>query len=256
MKKSLAFFAILPGCMLSDWALTWGTTLFEAQAADWHMSVPDVARSVSGGIFMQGPGGLIAVPLAMRYGRLPVLFWSQFLSLIATIGATGAHSYAGFTACRTLQGFFGSAPQVIGLCIIHDMFFLHQRAQVVNIWAACFLVGPYVGPFISAFLLQVLSWRESFAVLCGCYGFSVLMVLLFAQESIYDRTGAGSTEPRSRGLRRRAEQLLGITGVFERLPNVPSLLHAAKMQAVLLTYPQVLLPSTFPDNGSSLINTY
>ena len=33
------------------------------------MSVPLVARSVSGGIFLQGPGGVIAVPFVQRYGR-------------------------------------------------------------------------------------------------------------------------------------------------------------------------------------------
>lgn len=68
------------------------------------MTVPQIANSISGAIFMQGPGGLIAVPLVQRYGRLPVLFWSQFFTLITSIGATYAKSYAGFTACRTLQG--------------------------------------------------------------------------------------------------------------------------------------------------------
>ena len=33
------------------------------------MTVPAVAQSVSPGIFMQGPGGLLAVPLCQRYGR-------------------------------------------------------------------------------------------------------------------------------------------------------------------------------------------
>jgi hypothetical protein len=49
--------------------MTWGTTLFEAQALTWGMSVVDVSNSVSGGIFLQGPGGVLAVPLVQRYGR-------------------------------------------------------------------------------------------------------------------------------------------------------------------------------------------
>jgi MFS family permease len=61
------------------------------------------------------------VPLAERYGRLPVLFWSQFSTLIVTIGATYAKNYAGFTAARTLQGFFAAAPQVIGQ-LQHEQF--------------------------------------------------------------------------------------------------------------------------------------
>jgi MFS family permease len=107
------------------------------------MSPPDISHSLSPSIFMQGPGGLLAVPIAQRYGRLPVLFWSQFLTLVATIGAWGSPDYASYTACRTLQGLFAAAPQVIGLSIIHDMFFFHERARKINIWAFSFLLGEY-----------------------------------------------------------------------------------------------------------------
>jgi hypothetical protein len=69
LKKHKALFALLLPSLLTDWGMTWGTTLFEAQAMTWHMSIPDAARSVSGGIFLQGPGGVLAVPLVQRYGR-------------------------------------------------------------------------------------------------------------------------------------------------------------------------------------------
>ncbi len=92
LKKHTVMLALIPGCMLSDWTLTWGTTVFEQQAPEWYvnpvglprfvllnqhgmlifrrgMSIEAVAQSVSPGIFMQGPGGLIAVPLCQRYGR-------------------------------------------------------------------------------------------------------------------------------------------------------------------------------------------
>ena len=85
------------------------------------MSIPEVGESLSGGIFMQGPGGLLAVPLIQRFGRLPVLFWSQFLSAIVVMAAAVSPDYASFTAFRTLQGFVNTAPQVIGLSMVHDL---------------------------------------------------------------------------------------------------------------------------------------
>ena len=85
------------------------------------MSIPEVGESLSGGIFMQGPGGLLAVPLIQRFGRLPVLFWSQFLSAIVVMAAAVSPNYASFTAFRTLQGFVNTAPQVIGLSMVHDL---------------------------------------------------------------------------------------------------------------------------------------
>jgi hypothetical protein len=38
-KKNLVFMTLLPGCFLTDWVITWGTTLFEAQAMTWNVSV-------------------------------------------------------------------------------------------------------------------------------------------------------------------------------------------------------------------------
>lgn len=69
LRKHKAFFALLLPSLLTDWGMTWGTTMFEAQSITWNMSIPDVARSTSGGIFLQGPGGILAVPLIQRYGR-------------------------------------------------------------------------------------------------------------------------------------------------------------------------------------------
>lgn len=85
------------------------------------MSVHDVASSVSGGIFLQGPGGLMAVPLIQRFGRLPVLFWSQLLTALVVMAAAVSPDYASFTAFRTLQGLVNTAPQVIGLSMVHDL---------------------------------------------------------------------------------------------------------------------------------------
>ncbi|KKY28798.1 putative mfs [Diplodia seriata] len=171
---------------------------------------------MSPGIFMQGPGGILAVPLCQRYGRLPVLFWSQFLTLIVTIGATFADSYASFTAMRTLQGFFGAAPQVIGLSMIHDMFFFHERARKINIWAASFLIGPYLGPFISSLIISKLNWREDFGVLAGFYGLSVLMVVFLGEETLYERNV--SEKPKDRSIVQHISSLIGIEGARVKGP--------------------------------------
>lgn len=238
-KKHSVFLALLPGCFLTDWIITWGITLFVPQAMEWHMTPPAVANSISGAVFMQGPGGLLAVSLCQRYGRAPVLFWSQTLSLVATIGATCATGYAGFTAARTLQGFFGAPPQVIGLSIIHDMFFLHERARKINIWACAFLIGPYLGPFISAFLAEKESWQNVFAVLCGFYGFSVLAIVLLFDETLYDRD---NPKKRAGGFGGRVMLLLGVTGWRESAGR-PSVWTVMWHQAVLICKPYVLLPT-------------
>jgi hypothetical protein len=68
-KKHQMLVALTFSALLTDWGMTWGTTLFEAQAKTWNMSIVDISNSLSGGIFLQGPGGVLAVPLVQRYGR-------------------------------------------------------------------------------------------------------------------------------------------------------------------------------------------
>jgi len=186
------------------------------------------------------------------HNRLPVLFWSQLLSLIATIGTTFAPDYATFTAMRTLQGFFGAAPQVIGLSMIHDMFFFHERTRKINIWAASFLIGPYLGPFISSLLLLRLDWRPNFGVLAGFYVFSVLMVVVLGDETLFDRRGidklpAGHRQPFQRrqpvSISRHLTHLLVGIPARRRSPNTPKLWDVFTQQCSLLARPYLLIPT-------------
>ncbi|KAK8154006.1 major facilitator superfamily domain-containing protein [Phyllosticta citrichinensis] len=239
-KKHLVMLALIPGCMLSDWALTWGSTVFEKQAMDWNMSPKEVSQSMSPAIFMQGPGGLLAVPLCQRYGRLPVLFWSQFLTLIVTIGCTVAPDYVSFTACRALQGFLGAAPQVIGMSMIHDMFFFHERARKINLWAASFLIGPYLGPFFSTLIILKLEWRPDFAVLCGFYALSTIMVVLFGDETLFHRN---APEQKPKTWTRHLSLLIGIEGV--RASGRPDMWTVTKHLSSLLARPHLFFPTAF-----------
>jgi len=38
-------------------------------------------------------------------------------------------------AARILNGFFSTIMQVVGLIFINDIFFFHEKARKINIWA-------------------------------------------------------------------------------------------------------------------------
>ncbi|KAG9243373.1 major facilitator superfamily domain-containing protein [Calycina marina] len=210
-SKHGVLMAVSFGALLTDWGIAWGTTLFETQAVYWGMSVSAVANSVSGANFLQGVGGVLVVPITQRCGRLPVLFWSQILSCATVIAAALSPGYAGFAAARTLQGLFSTAPQVIGLSIIHDMFFFHEHARKIGIWGWCFVTGPYIGPMISALLNKQISWRANFGVLAALYFLSATVVLIFGRETLYDRnSNLRITDDGS--LHARIQHLTGIAG--------------------------------------------
>lgn len=197
--------------------MTYGSVLFQAQAPDFGMSVTAVSNSVSGGLFMQGPGGLLAVPLIQRWGRLPVLFWSQLLSALMVMAAALSPNYGCFTAFRTLQGFVNTAPQVVGLSVVHDMFYMHERPRKINVWVVCILGGPFLGPFLASWLIEVLSWRAVFGVLAGLHGFALLVLFLLGDETLFD-------QGRYRVKGNRVKSLIGLVAVPEDRPRVYTVL--------------------------------
>ncbi|KAH9922445.1 MFS general substrate transporter [Amylocystis lapponica] len=165
-------------------------------------------------IFLLGWGSILAVMLMRRYGRLPVLFWSQVLALGFLIGCTFAPNLATFTAMRCLTAFFGTTPQVTGLYVVTDLFPFHQQARKLNVWTMGFVIAPFLSPFAFGFLAARANWRWTYGT-GSFYGLIVvLFIAFFLEESMYDRTLPNPRpipRPASR-LRYRVETLLGVTG--------------------------------------------
>jgi len=70
----------------------------------------------------------------------------------------GATNFESFMAARILNGFFSTIAQVSGLIFIQDLFFFHERARKINIWAAFFVMSPYMGPLLTAFMMTTKPW--------------------------------------------------------------------------------------------------
>lgn len=69
------------------------------------------------------------------FGRLPVVFWFLLFNLATAAWCAGATSFESFMAARILNGLFSTVTQSGGLMFIQDMFFFHERARKINIWA-------------------------------------------------------------------------------------------------------------------------
>ncbi|KAI0284707.1 MFS general substrate transporter [Russula aff. rugulosa BPL654] len=181
-------------------------------------------------IFLIGWGGIFAVMLMRRYGRLPVLFWSQLLALGFLVGCAFAPNLKTFAAMRCLTAFFGTCPQVTGLYVVTDMYPFHRQARMLNVWTMGFIISPFLSPFAFGFLVArtrlvfpilmrcsdsglYVSWRWAYGIAC-MYGLSVLsLIVFFGRETIYDRGLKDLPSRPTSSLQYRIEMLIGITGV-------------------------------------------
>ena len=99
--------------------------------------------------------------------------------------------------------------------------------------------GPSLGPFISAWLVTVISWRATYGVLAGLHGLSTLIVIFFGKETLYDRKDPQLREMGSRG---RIKLLLGIAG-FQAKAR-PSIWEVIRHLVDIQLKPQIFFIST------------
>ncbi|KAJ6585381.1 MFS general substrate transporter [Mycena capillaripes] len=183
--------------------------------AEQYQTTPGVINNLTSNwsIFLIGWGGIFAVILIRRYGRLPILFWSQILAMVFLLVATLAPDLKTFAAMRCLTGFFGTAPQITGLYVVTDMYPFHLQARKLNVWTFGFIVSPFLSPFAFGFLVARTSWRWAYGAGTIYSALVCLLIVLFGKETMYDRALKPIPEPPTTGLRYRIETLVGITGI-------------------------------------------
>ncbi|KAK9436368.1 MFS transporter [Metarhizium brunneum] len=202
-KKHLFLFIIAATSLLPDYGSATGAVTLLPQAEIWHMDPDVVNHSQVGNVFMIGVGGIVAICLGAYFGRLPVMFWFMILALGTALWCTAAETFESFMAARILNGFFSPVAEAGGLMFIKDMFFFHEHARKINIWASFIVLSPYFGPLFSAFIIDTQKWQWAFGLYTIMTGICVAAIFALLDETYYDRKLPPSEQPqrRSRVLR-------------------------------------------------------
>ncbi|KAI5118899.1 hypothetical protein M0805_002815 [Coniferiporia weirii] len=213
-RKMIHLLIITLAAIVPDFDSGVGIAGIFALAAQFDTTTGEINDLTSNwSIFLLGWGGLFAVMLMRKLGRLPVLFWSQLLALGFMVGCTFAPTLKTFTAFRCLNAFFATCPQVTGLFVIADMYPFHLQARQLNIWTMGFIMSPFISPFAFGFLVARASWRWAYGIAAIYGAVVVVLIALFMEETLYDRKIKDLPPRTSSGLRYRAETLFGLTGV-------------------------------------------
>ncbi|KAF8877199.1 major facilitator superfamily domain-containing protein [Infundibulicybe gibba] len=159
-RKGVQLLIITLAAIVPDFDSGIGIASVFLLAKEFHTTTGVINNLTSNwSIFLIGWGGLFFVMLMRRYGRLPILFWTQLLALGFLVGTTFAPTLKIFAAMRCLTGFFGTCPQI-----------------TINIWTMGVILAPHLSPFLFGFLVSRTTWRWAYGV--GClYGAAVLLLM-------------------------------------------------------------------------------
>ncbi|KAJ7763453.1 MFS general substrate transporter [Mycena metata] len=213
-RKSLQLLIITLASSIPDFVGSIGVASIFELAARYNTTPNHVnALSANWAIFLLGWGGFAAIILVRRWGRLPVLFYSQLLAFAFLLGCIFAPNLNTFSAMRCIAAFFSTAPQITGLYTVADMYPFHLQARKLSLWTMGFIISPFVSPFFLGFMVAHTDYRWAYAV-GAFYSLAVLLMIVFlGEETLFDRTLHPIPARPTRGLRYRLETLLGITGV-------------------------------------------
>ncbi|BGP37217.1 hypothetical protein JCM10449v2_001122 [Rhodotorula kratochvilovae] len=212
-KKNIQLIVLTMASFVPDFASGLGIASLFDLAAAFNTTTEEINSLTSNwSIFLLGPGGVAAVFFIKRYGRLPVLFWSQVIGLGFLIGCALAKDLKTFAAMRCLNAFFSTAPQCVGLWTVCDLFPFHLQARKLNTWTMGFILSPFVSPFLLGYMIPTTSFKDVYLVGVGYTALVVLLITFVMEETMYDRDVVPFPERPTTGLRYRIETLIGITG--------------------------------------------
>ncbi|KKY31473.1 putative mfs transporter [Diaporthe ampelina] len=240
-KKHTILFIVAAAAFLPDYGSATGSVTLIPQAAKWNMTPDEVNHSQAGNVFMLGAGGIFAVILSAYFGRLPVAFYFLVVAFATAAWCAGAVTFESFMGARILNGFFSTVTQGGGMMFIQDMFFFHERARKINIWASFFVMSPYMGPLLAAFMTAFKPWPIPFWVYTAETGAVLLLTIFLLDETYYDRRIPAAEQP---DLGSQFSRLVGISQFrSRRLRN--SFPQACMRVVKVVLKPTVLLTTVY-----------
>jgi MFS family permease len=124
---------------------------------------------------------------------------------------------------------------------IRDMYFPHEHARKINIWSSFIIIAPFVGPLVSAFIVNQTTWRWVFWLLTMLSAICWVLCVLFLDETFVNRKAIGDP------LAGRKSRVLRLLGVEQHQRNLigSSFPQALKQTALAITKLPVFLSSLY-----------
>src|SRR5262249_46972318 len=120
--------------------------------------------------------GLVAGPLADRFGRRPLLLGSLAVLACGSVACALAASFPALLIFRLVQAAGAAGTPVLSRAIIRDTWQDRDLARALGLLAMSMSLSPVVGPIVGGLLAGSVGWRWLFGVVAALAGLAILVV--------------------------------------------------------------------------------
>ncbi|KAJ6115656.1 hypothetical protein N7523_006073 [Penicillium sp. IBT 18751x] len=162
-------------------------TGFESLAMALHADNSKLSALVTYSVLAMGLANLFWMPLALCFGKRPIVIISMMMFLGGCIWSAVAKDYNSLLGSRVFASFGYGAIESLGPSILADLFFERNYSSAMAAYAAFLSGGSQIGPVIAGYLIQARGWRWFF-ILCSIIAAVNLVTTIFMlPETIYER---------------------------------------------------------------------
>lgn len=146
-------------------------------------SVSLAQMGLTTGMVGLGVGQLLLGPLSDRYGRLPVLYSSIGLFIVAAVASVFSTSIHIFNTCRFFQGIGASGGYFLARTIPADIYSGRNLAKLMALIGGINGIAPASAPVIGGITADSFGWKGVF-ILLAIFAGIVLIAGLSMKETL------------------------------------------------------------------------
>lgn len=181
--------------------------------------------------------------MASGWARAPVFFWSTVIGTAFALASCLTRDRVTMLALRFVMGLFLTAAQTVSVGVLKDIFFFHESARKIGLWAALYISSPYLGPCFGNFVLGATGyWPDVMWLTSGSAALQIICIVLFMDESWYNRGWPTTAQPpRPNTFMARMSRVIGIWSIRRHRMYFPTVKAAFTRFGWLVTRPAFLL---------------
>jgi MFS family permease len=146
-------------------------------------------------ILVLGAFNFFWVPMANYLGKRPIFVFASLLLSLSYLWGAVANSFESLLWSNIIAAFAASSTEALGASIVNDLYFLHERANLMGVYMNFISGGNTIGPLICGFIASTVGWRWHKWLAFILTAINFLAVVFLCPETRYDRSHLETLPP-------------------------------------------------------------